>query len=83
MCRFKIIVLVVSALLLTAGCTSEKKKQAMQESVLKIEEASANKDYQRMMFLADSLNKAGDLSEGESFYWQGFAYYRQKQTRLA
>ena len=81
--RFKIMVLVVTALLLTAGCISEDKEKTTQEAVRKIEEASAGKDYQRMMFLADSLNKVGDLSDGDSYYWQGFAYYRQKQTRLA
>ena len=81
--RINTAVLVVTALLLTAGCISEDKEKTTQEAVRKIEEASAGKDYQRMMFLADSLNKVGDLSDGDSYYWQGFAYYRQKQTRLA
>lgn len=34
------------------------------------------------LFLADSLGNAGDLTEGEVYYWQVFAYYLQKQRRI-
>lgn len=77
------IVLFVASLLLMNGCASEGEKQTKQEAVYQVEEASVNKDYKRMMFLADSLGDVGDLSVGESYYWQGFASYRLKQMRLA
>lgn len=36
-----------------------------------------------MLTLADSLGKAEVISEGESYYWQGFAYYRMLQRRTS
>jgi serine phosphatase RsbU (regulator of sigma subunit) len=36
-----------------------------------------------MLSLADSLEKAGAMSEGESYFWQGFANYRLRQRRTA
>lgn len=36
-----------------------------------------------MQLLADSLGKAEVLSEAESYFWQGFAYYRMMQVHTA
>ena len=36
-----------------------------------------------MQLLADSLGKAEVLSEAESYFWQGLAYYRMMQVHTA
>ena len=41
------------------------------------------RDYERILTLADSLEKRGDLSLGESYFWQGYAYYRISQFLTA
>ena len=48
-----------------------------------MQEADKQKDYQHLQMLADSLGKTGDLQEGESYYWQAYAYYRMKHRRAA
>ncbi len=48
-----------------------------------IKVASEAKDYERIQSLADSLEKAGDISKGESNYWQGYANYQLGQRELA
>lgn len=48
-----------------------------------ITETNQQRDYNRVLSLADSLEKAGVMSEGDSYYWQGFAYYRLVQRRTA
>lgn len=69
--------------ILFAGCNSGNKKAASEEAVRVINEASKQKDYKRALSLADSLGKADVLSMGESYYWQGYAYYRMMQPRTA
>lgn len=68
---------------LFAGCDDGGKEASSAEAIRMLNEASNARNYERMLFLADSLGKAGDLSDGESYYWQGFAYYRMKQRRTA
>jgi len=69
--------------ILLAGCGGGGRKAASDEAIRMINEASAQKDFQRMLSLADSLGEAGVISEGECYYWQGFAYYRMMQRRTA
>ena len=71
--------LVAAVLMLTvlpfAGCHSGAKKNSSAEAVSMINAASESKDYKRVQSLADSLGKAGKISDGESNYWQGYACY--------
>ncbi len=48
-----------------------------------INAVSESKDYKRVQSLADSLGKAGKISDGESNYWQGYACYQMGQRELA
>ena len=48
-----------------------------------IQAASQQRDYNRILTLADSLEKSGDLNLGDSYFWQGYAYYRMPQILTA
>ena len=48
-----------------------------------IQAASQQKNYNRILTLADSLEKSGDLSLSDSYFWQGYAYYRLPQVLTA
>ena len=74
---------VLLAAMLLAGCSGSGKESSSAEAQRMIDEASKNKDFKRVLTLADSLGKAEAISEGESYYWQGFAYYRLMQRRTA
>ena len=65
------------------SCENDSKKAAFDEAVKMIMDASKQKDFSRMQLLADSLGKAEVLSEAESYFWQGFAYYRMMQVHTA
>ena len=79
--------LVAAVLMLTvlpfAGCHSGAQKNSSAEAVSMINAASESKDYKRVQSLADSLGKAGKISDGESNYWQGYACYQMGQRELA
>ena len=60
--------------LLFTSCQSGGRKSSSPEATAIIIAASEAKDYERMLSLADSLGKAGRISQGESNYWQGPAY---------
>lgn len=53
------------------------------EAIELIQAASQQRDYNRILTLADSLEKSGDLSLGDSYFWQGYAYYRMPQVLTA
>ncbi len=72
----------VSVLVFT-GCQSGARKSSSPEATGLINEASEAKDNERVLFLADSLEKAGKISQGESYYWQGHAYYQMGQREQA
>ena len=76
-----LMLLTIAALL--SGCGSGGQKTTSPEAVRIITEASQKKDYIRVVLLADSLENAHVMSEGESYYWQGHAYYRLLQRRAA
>ena len=79
----KVWVLPAFILLLFSGCDNKDAEKNTAKAIRKLKEADKTRDYQRILFLADSLGKAGDLIEGEVCYWQGFAYYRLKQRRTS
>jgi len=65
------------------GCHSGVKKSSSTKAVNMINAASEAKDYERLLFLADSLENAGKISIGEGNYWQGYANYQLGQRELA
>ena len=83
--RYNIVasVLVMLLVALLSGCDSGGGKTTSPEALQMITEVNQQKDFNRMLSLADSLEKAGAMSEGDSYYWQGFANYRLRQRRTA
>ena len=65
------------------SCENSDKQTAFNDAIKMITDASQQKDFSRMQVLADSLGKENMLSEAESFFWQGFAYYRMAQVHTA
>lgn len=68
-------------MLLFSGCNNDDSAPKKEKAIQKLEEVDKARDFERLLFLADSLDKVGDLNEGEAYYWKGFAYYRLKQRR--
>ena len=83
--RYNIVasVLVMLLVALLSGCDSGSEGVTSPEALQMITEVNQQKDFNRMLSLADSLEKAGAMSEGESYFWQGFANYRLRQRRTA
>jgi signal transduction histidine kinase len=65
------------------SCENSDKQTAFNDAIKMITDASQQKDFRRMQVLADSLGKENMLSEAESYFWQGFAYYRMAQVHTA
>lgn len=65
------------------SCDSRRGNTSTEEAVAMIQAASQKRDYNRILTLADSLEKSGDLSLGDSYFWQGYAYYRMPQVLTA
>ena len=72
------ILIIIGAMeLLFTGCQSGAGKSSNPEATGMIIAASEAKDNERVLSLADSLEKAGKISKGESNYWQGYAHYQK------
>ena len=65
------------------SCENSDEQAALNDAIKMITDASQQKDFSRMQVLADSLGKEKVLSEAESYFWQGFAYYRMSQVHTA
>ena len=65
-------VLAAFILLLFFGCGNADTAPNREKAIQKLEETDKERDFDRLLFLADSLGKVGDLNEGESaeFYWK-------------
>lgn len=76
--------LMAASFLGLAACKNGKPSEEGHARALRIiNEAHESRDYQELQKLADSLYNTGDLSEPESYYWQGYACDRTKQLRMA
>ena len=72
-----------TSVLMFTGCHNGARKSSSPEATGMIIAASEAKDNERVLFLADSLEKAGKMSKGESNYWQGYAHYQKGQREQA
>jgi len=70
----------LAAVMLTA-CTQGPKDNAAADRL--IEAAHKARHYQRLALLADSLHRRGDITAPKAYYWQGYAYERLTQRRVA
>lgn len=75
--------LIASIVILFSSCNNSHNTTDSAEAIKLLKDVDKRKEFQRLQFLADSLGKTQDLSEGESYFWQGYAYYRMKQRRAA
>ena len=76
------IVFIVAALLMTA-CSNGPTKEQSENAKRVIEMAHKQRDYDKLLALADSLEKNGNLSHAEAYYWRGYASDRLKMYRMA
>ena len=73
----KIFLMMALALVALCGCKSDKKTSDEANQMIKA--ASKSKDYQRLLLLTDSLEKAGDIVPATANYWRGYACERMKR----
>ena len=78
-----ILVICGASVLVFTGCRNGARKSSSPEATNMINMASEAKDYERVLSLADSLEKAGKISKGESNYWQGYADYQMGDREQA
>ena len=72
-----------ASVLVFTGCHNGARKSSSPEATNMINTASEAKDYERMLSLADSLEKAGKIFKGEGNYWQGYAHYQKGEREQA
>lgn len=77
-----IICMLVSLVLMACGNGNLTGKTGVEAEGL-IDAAYRAKDYKRLLVLADSLHQQGELSDGDAYYWQGYASDRLMQRRTA
>ena len=75
--------LAIMAVVLTMACSSGPSKEQSAKAGRMIETAHKARDFNRLLTLADSLEKAGCLTQAEAYYWKGYASDRMKKTRMA
>ena len=74
---------IVAVVVLIISCTASVGEEKQTKAQKLIEEIVNNHDNKRLAHVADSLMITGELSKGESNFWQGFAYYWMKQSEVA
>ena len=72
---------VVFMLLALCGCSN--RESSTEEATQQIEAAYKSKDYERLMLLADSLEKLGELLPATADYWRGYACDHMKHKQEA
>ena len=82
--RLTLVVTVVAALFMSGcGGDSKERERLRREAEDMVYEAYMAHDYQRILELVDSFKPLGSMSEGKACYWQGYAYDRMAQKRMA
>ena len=75
-------IIIVAALAMTA-CSSGPSKEQSESAERQIGLAHKQRDYDKLLALADSLEKNGSLTQAEAYYWRGYACDRLRQYRMA
>ena len=73
----------LTAAVLTAGCQGGASKEEKRQAEQLIENTQRQKNYDRLLTLADSLEGTGALTQAKACYWRGYAYDRKKQADKA
>ena len=75
--------LAMMMILLTMACGNGNQKEQGAQAEKLLENAQKSKDYERLLQMADSLEKAEALSTERSYYWLGYASDRLNKKRMA
>lgn len=78
----KLFIIVSLVAILMAACNSGGSKYNKEADQL-IENARRAKNFKHLTTLADSLHKAGLITDAKAFYWQGYASDRQMHYHTA
>lgn len=78
----RLFIIVSLVAILTVACNSGGNKYNKEADQL-IENARRAKDFKHLATLADSLQKAGLVTDAKAYYWQGYASDRQMRYRTA
>ena len=75
--------LAMMMILLTMACGNGNQKEQGAQAEKLLENAQKSKDYERLLQMADSLEKAEALSTERAYYWLGYASDRLNKKRMA
>lgn len=73
---------IIAAMLMSA-CDKRPSKEQSANAERIIENAHKQGDYDKLLTLADSLEKSGNLTQATAYYWKGYASDKLKKTRMA
>ena len=68
---------------LLISCGSNPSQEESAKADQQIEAAHKARDYQRLMQLADDLERDGSLTPAKAYYWRGYASDRTNHRRMA
>ena len=80
--HFAIVALTLAAFHL-ASCDSGSSQEQRQQADQAIEYAQREKNYDRLIVLADSFERDGRMSAAKAYYWRGYASDRMHKQRMA
>ena len=69
--------------MLVSSCSQQPSKEQADKAEQLMEAAHKAKDYQKLMTLADSLEKDGSLTPAKAYYWRGYASDRSNRRHMA
>ena len=81
--KCQIMVLTMLVLLVSCGQNEKHREQQWAHADSLIFDVGAQKDYDRMLVLADSFEMEGTISPLDANRWRGVAYYRQGQYGMS
>ena len=80
--HFAIVALTLAAMFLMA-CGGGSNKEQRQNADKTMEAAQREKDFNKLIVLADSFERDGSLSPAKAYYWRGYASDRMRKLRMA
>ena len=81
--KLRSLLLVLATTIVLAACSDGVNRKSTAEADSLITAAYNQRDYLRLITLADSLRQLGVLADGEAYYWLGYANDRLMRKHLA
>ncbi len=79
----KLWMLAMIMILFTMACGNGDRKEQSAQAEKLLENAQKAKEYEKLLQLADSLEKTGELTAEKAYYWLGYASDRLNKKRMA